>query len=310
MNQEKIYDVIITGGSYAGLSAAMALGRSLRQVLIIDAGKPCNRQTPHSHNFLTQDGSSPAEIARIAREQVLNYDTVQLQQGYATRAEKKDGLFRVRTEAGDTFAARKLILATGVNDVLPDIPGFAACWGISVLHCPYCHGYEVRQESLAILGNGDAGYEYSRLLSNWSTRLSLLTNGPATLTAEQRNALHKHGVQIIEHPVTALEHEEGYLKHIVFSNGSKAPFSALFARPVSKQHNNLAEQLGCALNEQGLITADALQRSTVPGLCGYCGRYNGRGSLQQGTDRRHLLKEHKKGPDIIPGPSPSFNNKL
>lgn len=266
MNEEKIYDVIITGGSYAGLSAAMALGRSLRQVLIIDAGKPCNRQTPHSHNFLTQDGSTPAAIARMAREQVLRYDTVQLQEGYAISAEKKEGLFRVRTEKGDTFSARKLILATGVNDVLPDIPGFAACWGISVLHCPYCHGYEVKHESLAILGNGDAGYEYSRLLSNWSTRLSLLTNGPCTLTEEQQNHLHRHGVQIIEHPVTALEHEQGRLKHIVFGDGSKAAFSALFARPVSQQHNNLAEQLGCALSEQGLIKADALQRSTVQGV--------------------------------------------
>src|SRR5690606_19368783 len=146
---------IIIGGSYAGLSAAMALGRSLRKVLIIDAGKPCNRQTPHSHNFITQDGKTPAEISSIARAQVAQYETVTFLSGFAVEGKKTNSGFEIKTEKGEIFESKKLILATGVKDIMSEIPGFAECWGISVIHCPYCHGYEVRNEKTGILANGD-----------------------------------------------------------------------------------------------------------------------------------------------------------
>ena len=137
-------DVIIVGGSYSGLAAGMALGRALRQVLIIDSGKPCNRQTPYSHNFITQDGKTPEEIATLARQQVEKYDTVTFFNGLATNGAKTENGFEIQTASGETFSAKKLIFATGIKDIMPDIEGYAECWGISVLHCPYCHGYEVR----------------------------------------------------------------------------------------------------------------------------------------------------------------------
>lgn len=157
MKHKMQFDVIIVGGSYSGLAAAMALGRALRTVLVIDDGKPCNRQTPHSHNFLTNDGTPPTEIATLARLQVSKYTTVKFFKGLATNGHKTDQGFEIEGSSRETFAAKYLIFATGIKDILPGIPGIEACWGISALHCPYCHGYEVRQEKTGILGNDHPG---------------------------------------------------------------------------------------------------------------------------------------------------------
>jgi len=157
MRDNKQFDVIIVGGSYSGLAAGMALGRAVRSVLIIDDGKPCNRQSPFSHNFLTNDGKTPMEIAALANLQVRGYDTVEFFNGLATSGIKTENGFEILVASGETFATKKLIFATGIRDILPEIDGLAECWGISVLHCPYCHGYEVRNEKTGVLGNGDAG---------------------------------------------------------------------------------------------------------------------------------------------------------
>src|SRR5688572_15125499 len=134
MKQEQQYDVIIVGGSYSGLAAGMALGRALRRVLIIDSENPCNKQTPYSHNFLTNDGKTPKEIASLAKQQVQRYPTVDFLDGYATVGIKTESGFEIHVQTGELFTARKLIFATGIKDIMPDIPGFAECWGISVIH--------------------------------------------------------------------------------------------------------------------------------------------------------------------------------
>jgi thioredoxin reductase len=192
------FDVIIVGGSYSGLAAGMALGRALRQVLIIDSGKPCNRQTPYSHNFITQDGKTPAEIAKIAWQQVEKYDTVRFFNGLAIKGTKTENGFEIQVSAGGTFSAKKVIFATGIKDIMADIDGYAECWGVSVLQCPYCHGYEVRNEKTGILGNGDYGFEFSGLISNWTKDLTLFTNGKSSLTAEQTARIEKHNIEIVE----------------------------------------------------------------------------------------------------------------
>ena len=166
MTNNNHFDVIIIGGSYSGLSAAMALGRSLRNVLIIDSGLPCNRQTPHSHNFITQDGKQPAVIAGKARTQVLQYNTVRFLNGRAISGKKTENGFTISTQKEEVFTAKKLVFATGVKDIMPDIDGFSACWGISVIHCPYCHGYEVSNEKTGILANGDIAFHYAQLIRN------------------------------------------------------------------------------------------------------------------------------------------------
>ncbi len=140
------FEVIIVGGSYAGLSAAMSLGRALRSVLVIDSGKPCNQQTPYSHNLITQDGRPPRQIATAAKAQVAQYPTITFYEGLAVSGVKTETGFAITTQTGDAFTAKKVIFATGLKDIMPDLAGFAACWGISILHCPYCHGYEVRKQ--------------------------------------------------------------------------------------------------------------------------------------------------------------------
>src|SRR3990170_4746146 len=197
MMQSKNFDVIIIGGSYSGLAAGMALGRALRQVMIIDSGKPCNRQTPHSHNFLTQDGKTPKEIATLAKQQVERYDTIVFFNGLAINGVKTENGFTVQTDSGQTFSAKKLIFATGIKDIMLNIDGYAECWGISVLHCPYCRGYEVRNQRTGILSNGEHGFEFSSLISNWTEDLTLFTNGASTLTAEQTTKIQRHHIKIV-----------------------------------------------------------------------------------------------------------------
>ena len=260
------FDVIIIGGSYSGLAAGMALGRALRKVLIIDSGRPCNRYTPHSHNFITQDGKAPAEIAALARQQVEVYSTVTFFNGLAIRAEKKGNLFSVFTEAGTVFAAPKLIFATGIRDLMPDIPGFEECWGKSVIHCPYCHGYEVRNDRTGILGNGEYAFEFASLISNWTKDLSVYTNGKSTLTDEQTRKLASHHITVFEDEIERLEHSTGYLQRIIFKNGKSAPLKALYSRPLFIQHCDIPESLGCELTVDGYLKVDSSQMTTIPGI--------------------------------------------
>lgn len=267
---DKKFDVIIIGGSYAGLSAAMALGRALRNVLIIDSGLPCNRQTPHSHNFITQDGEVPGAIARKAREQVLLYETVQFYNGLAVSGQKTSAGFEVKTQSGEVFHAKKLLLATGITDMMPSIPGFSECWGISVIHCPYCHGYEYRHEETGIFANGDVAFEFCKLISQWTRQLTLFTHGISTLTPEQAQQLEKHGIRIVETEIDRLTHHNGTLEAIHLKDATTASVRALYARVPFSQHSDIPVQLGCELTEQGFIHVDVFQRTSVPGVsaCG------------------------------------------
>ncbi|KAA2239329.1 NAD(P)/FAD-dependent oxidoreductase [Chitinophaga agrisoli] len=260
------FDTIIIGGSYAGLSAAMALGRSLRRVLIIDSGLPCNRQTPHSHNFITHDGETPAAIAAKARQQVLAYDTITFTNGLAVAAVPQLAGFTVETAAGEQYTAKTLLFATGMTDIMPAIPGFAECWGISVLHCPYCHGYEVRGAVTGILSNGDIGFEFGRLIRQWTSRLTIFTNGPAIFSDTQVKELQQRNISIEEKEIAAVAHDQGQLNAIHFTDGSQAPLTALYARPVMQQHCPIPAALQCELTETGLIKVDMMQHSSIPGV--------------------------------------------
>jgi thioredoxin reductase len=266
MIQQKHFEVIIVGGSYSGLSAAMSLGRSLRKVLVIDSGLPCNRQTPHSHNFITHDGEKPAVISAKAKLQVDFYKTVQFHNRLAISVIKMENGFEIKTGSGEVFTSKKVLFATGVKDLLPEIKGFAECWGISILHCPYCHGYEVKKKKTAIVANGEMGFEYAKLISNWTKDLRLITNGKSTLTSEQMEILKKHKIEIIEEEIEAVEHQNGNIKHIIFKNQSKIDVKAVYHKPPFEQHCKLPETLGCELTEQGLIKVDAFQRTTVLGI--------------------------------------------
>lgn len=270
MKQDNQYEVIIVGGSYAGMAAGMALGRALRKVLIIDSGNPCNIQTPHSHNFLTNDGKTPKEIAGLARQQVQMYKTVDFLNGLAMAGSKTENGFEIQVKTGETFTTGKLVFATGIKDIMPGIPGFAESWGISVLHCPYCHGYEVKHQKTGILANGDIGFEQISLISNWTNDLTLYTDGKSTLTKQQTNKLLNHSIKIIETEIERLEHRHGYIQNIVLKDGKKVPLKALYTRLPFMQHSTIPQSLNCELTTEGYFKIDAAQKTTVHGVyaCG------------------------------------------
>ncbi len=270
MTNTNNFDVIIIGGSYSGLSAALALGRSLRHVLIIDSGKPCNEQTPHSHNFLTHDGETPRSIASKAKEEVSKYETVHFHSGLAVRGEKTDSGFEITTEAGESFTAKKLIFATGVRDIMPEIDGISECWGISVIHCPYCHGYEVRGEKTGLLANGEIAYEFSKMVHHLTKDLTIFTNGKSTMTDEQTGQLKNKGIQIIETEIASLKHMEGQIEAIVFKDGTSLNLKALYAKLPFEQHSDIPGKMGCAFSPSGHIEVDVFQKTSIPGVfaCG------------------------------------------
>lgn len=270
MIRNEHFEVIIIGGSFAGLATAMALGRALREVMVIDSENPCNKQTPHSHNFLTQDGKPPKEIKTLAMQQLAKYDTIKFYNSLVTAARKTENRFEVATSSGKIFTAAKLVFATGITDIQPDIAGFSECWGISVLHCPYCHGYEVKNETTGVLGNGEYGFEFSKLISNWTKDLTLFTNGKSHLTTEQINVINKHHIEIIEKEISAAEHRNGYVQNIVFKDGTKKEVKAIYTRLPFKQHCSIPEQLGCELTEEGYIKIDHSNKTNIKGIfaCG------------------------------------------
>ena len=257
------FDVIILGGSYAGLSAAMSLGRSRRNVLIVDSGLPCNRQTPYSHNFITQDGEEPGIITEKAKAQVMSYPTVRFSNDLAVHGEKIKTGFRVTTQSNKEYFARKILFATGIKDILPGLDGFADCWGKSVIHCPYCHGYEVKEQKTGILANGDVAFHYAQLLRNLTKDLTIFTNGKSTLTDEQFIRIRKHNISVIEHEIASLKHENGAIQQVVFKDQSTFELTAIYARPEFEQHCKIPEMLGCEFTEQGYIKTDMFQKTTV-----------------------------------------------
>ena len=266
MDAQTEYDVVIVGGSVAGLSAALVLGRSLRRVLIVDSGKPCNQQTPHSHSFMTRDGETPAQLTTLAREQALAYPTVHYLPGRVTTLSKDDDGFNLTTDSNTPIQARKVLLATGLEDIMPPIEGFTECWGISVLHCPYCHGYEVRNQPLGVLIQSDHAVDYVGLIHHWSKKLTLFTNGAGSLSDEQKGAISRFRVPVVETPITKITHENGVMSSVELQDGSHVALTALFAPVPFRQHSDLAQQAGCTFNPAGLIDVTIVGQTSVPGL--------------------------------------------
>lgn len=257
------YEVIIIGGSYAGLSAALALGRARRKVLVIDAGEPCNRFTPHAQNFLTRDGTPPAELRRLARADVERYLTVTFRDGRVIRLEGEQDDFRVTLGTDDSVNARRIIAATGVIDLLTDIPGLAECWGTSVIHCPYCHGYEFADQPTGFLSNGPAVEFFPKKLLNWTSDLKIFTNGPANFAKAE---LVKLGVLTEEREVAELRHDGGYLREVVFTDGGTTSLTAMYYHPPFRLGSEYIVGFAPDLSDTGHIQIDEEKRTSVPGV--------------------------------------------
>ncbi|SHJ98457.1 NAD(P)/FAD-dependent oxidoreductase [Pseudozobellia thermophila] len=266
----KEFEVIIIGGSYAGLSAALSLGRSLRKTLVIDAGKPCNRQTPHSHNFLTQDGSTPQELLERAKKQVSRYDRVKFYDGHAISGKRTSTGFEITTSKQAVFSAKKLVFATGIKDLIPNIKGFSECWGISVVHCPYCHGYEIRKKKTAILANGEKAFHLAPLVRNLTDDITVITAGKPDFSEGQMSRLHRNRIRILEKEIAEIKHVDGQLKTLVFKDGSQEGYDAAYAPIPFEQNTGIPQELGCNITEGGYIEVDPMYKTTQEGIfaCG------------------------------------------
>lgn len=262
----KQYDVVIVGGGPAGLSAALLLGRARRRVLVCDQGAPRNAPAKASHNFLTRDGMPPLQLLQIAREQLQPYTTVEFEAVAITEASRTEQQFTMTLADGRSITTRKLLLATGLVDDLPAIDGIRELWGKSIAQCPYCHGWEVRDTPLAIIGNGHDYFEYARLIKGWTDDLVICTNGPSTFTESEYQALSANNIIIREEEIAELEGTNGQLEAIRFVNGERLARHAIFMHVPQHQRTSLPQQLGCTLTPRGLIEVDAFGKTEIPGL--------------------------------------------
>lgn len=259
------HDAIIIGGSFAGLSAAIYIARARRSVAIIDTGLPRNRFAEHSHGFFAQDGSAPGAMLATARAQVAAYPTVTFVDGEAVSASREGDGFSVRLASGEALEAARLVLAFGISDELPDIPGLKERWGNSVIHCPYCHGYEFSGERLGVLRTSPMSVHQATLISEWGPTTYYL-NGAAMPEGDELAALEKRGVAIEPAPVTAVHGEGRQLSAIELGDGRMAEVKALYLGPQMRLNSDIAQQLGCALEEGPLgpfIRTDGMKMTTV-----------------------------------------------
>jgi thioredoxin reductase len=262
-----MYDVIIVGAGPAGLSAALILGRCRRRVLVCDSGRPRNAASLAMHGFLTRDGVNPHEFLRLSREQLRQYETVAIRNCEVTAATcRTDARFEVTIENEERLTGRKLLIATGVLDNLPGIPGFAELYGASVFHCPYCDGWEVRDEPLAVYGRGERGLGLSLELTGWSRDVVLCSDGPAEIDEAGRARLRRCGIEVREERVLRLDGEDGRLTRVVFDAGEPLVRRALFFTTGQTQQSALAIALGCEFNAKGTVRTGKYESTHLSGL--------------------------------------------
>ncbi|MET3528387.1 NAD(P)/FAD-dependent oxidoreductase [Phenylobacterium koreense] len=261
------HDAIIVGGSFAGLSAAMYIARARRSVCVVDAGAPRNRFAAQSHGFFAQDGSSPRAMLAAARAQVAAYPTVSLVDGEAVAARAQDDGFLVELADGRTLEGARLVLAFGLADELPPLPGLAERWGASVIHCPYCHGFEVADRRLGVLNLSPMSVHQAALIAEWGPTTFYLDGGELDPAAAAD--LAARGVRIESAKVEALHGEGLGLSAIALADGRSDPLDALFIGPRNHLGSPIAEQLGCDMDQGPLgaiVKTDAWKMTTVPGV--------------------------------------------
>jgi thioredoxin reductase len=258
--------VAIAGGGPAGLSAALVLARACRSVMVFDAGRPRNAVVRHLHGLLSRDGVNPLELLRIAHADLEKYSNVQVRNAEVIGVRPLNPGFEVTLSTGRTCRARKLLIATGVADNLPDVPGLRELYGTSVFHCPFCDAWEFRGQPFAVYGRGKRGHGLSLELLGWTRDLVMCTDGPAELDEAHRTELVRHGIVIREDPIARLEGRDGNLEGIVFRNGESVPARVVFFTSGQHQQSPLACELGCEFNEKGTVHTGRHESTTVPGL--------------------------------------------
>jgi len=262
------YDVVIVGGGPAGLSAALALGRARRQVLLCDSGPRRNAAAVHVHNFVTRDGTPPDEFRRVAREQLTAYPNVVAGESRVEVISGQRGAFRVVTST-ETVEARRVVLCTGMVDELLAIEGFRELWGQAVFQCPYCHGWEVKERAWGYLARAEQASHvlpFALMLRGWSERVTLFTNGEIDLAGEARRQLQAAGIRIELAPVARLVARESRLEAVELVDSTRVECEVVFAQPPQRQVA-MVQALGLTLDDEGFVAVDPMRRETsVPGI--------------------------------------------
>ena len=260
------YDAVIVGTGPAGLSAALTLGRVRRKTLLIDGGPGRNAPSDGVHNFLSRDGIAPGDLRKIALEQLTSYSSVAVRTGQAESVTAVDGEFEIALAGSGRVRGRRLLLATGVVDDLPAIPGLAERWGRSVVHCPYCHGWERRDLPLAVLALDEAGVRQAIHLRRLSDDVVLCLGTDFDLDTEQRKLLAARDVTVLDKPLAGVEGDGDSLQWLVFADGSRLERSALFVHGHVRQSSDLPTQLGCQILDDGAVEINDLCQTSVPSV--------------------------------------------
>lgn len=262
-----ILDCAIIGGGPAGLNAALVLGRARRNVVLFDNNSPRNAVTQHSHGFLTRDGIRPGEFRKIAHEELAQYGSVQIHQVKIVNVKKVlTSSFQLVTENGELYEARKVILATGLKEILPPVPGIHDYYGKSLFSCPYCDGWELKDTPLIVISEIPHIFHMAKIVFNWSKDLAVCTNGRKILTPEQKEALRAKNIRVYEQKITSLAGSNGLLENVIFEDGEQVNRKGGFVTPQWIQASSFAEALGCGTNQLGGIVTDDLGRTNIAGV--------------------------------------------
>jgi thioredoxin reductase len=256
------FDVAVVGGGAAGLSGALVLSRARRSVLVVDSGTPRNAPAAHMHGFLSRDGLPPGELLAIGRDEVKGYGATVVEGSVTELVSDDKGRFRVLLSDGQQFSARRALLATGLRDELPAIPGLSERWARDVLHCPYCHGWEVRDQQLGVLGGSPEAVRYAQIVRQWTDDIIYVTD-PGTLAAVERSELLARGIGIVEGTIIQILVEDDRLSGVELADGRVISRQALFVPPRFVPNNDLLVGLGCDLDEQGWVTVDPTGRTSL-----------------------------------------------
>ncbi|MED0866932.1 NAD(P)/FAD-dependent oxidoreductase [Bacillus safensis] len=264
-----LLDCAIIGGGPAGLSAALVVGRGRKQVIVFDDELPRNRVTQESHGFITNDGMTPFEIRRAGEADLQKYPNIKIKRSRIVDIQKKEERFTLLTHEGDTFKAKKIILATGLQDILPEIEGIHDVYGKTLFSCPFCDGWELKDKALALIAENQRALHMAKLLSNWTKDLIVFTNGHV-LAEEDKVLLTAHSIQVIDVPIVSIDQDNGQLRSLQLANGETVEREGGFVASEFKQSAPFAEKLGCQMTKNTGIETDILGRTTVSGVfaCG------------------------------------------
>lgn len=259
-------DCVVVGGGPSGLNASLVLARAKRNIILFDEDKPRNAITHESHGFLTRDGIKPSEFKKVAKDQIRKYPNLSIQNQRVTNIQKENQFFQIHTGDGKAYRSKKVILSTGLKDVMPQIEGLHDFYGTSLFICPFCDGWELKDRPIVIISEDERTFHLTKMVFNWSKDLVVCTNGKKILTSEQRESFEKNDIQVIEDEISVLQGDKGQLASIQFTNGKEIRRDGGFISSKLEQASPLAQLLGCTITKNGGIETDAFGRTNIEGV--------------------------------------------